>query len=719
MASLLWTAQRSDNLSVDRQIQMARHALDTSVDQLVRQQRTVAVWDFAVLELNKPSPDWQWVDDWVGVWLFQMFSHDQVFILDPAGEPVYAVIAGARVPASHYYAAQFDLRTLIEGLQKPDHEHAGRPSSKNVDAPLLDKVVSHAHFLEVYGRPAIASAIKVVPLTDAVTQQAGTEFTLVSIRFIAGEFLSELSKGHLIREPRLSEASTASPDERVLPLLSDDGELITYFVWWPELPGTATLRVLGPIAALIVSTLVLMMVLLCRWLWRTMSRLEATVVELQSSEAHAQHLASHDVLTGLPNRSLFDERFAQALSHAHTGEGVALLVLDLDDFKRVNDTLGHLAGDELIRKFALRLSGLLRGSDTVARLGGDEFAVVVRPVGNKSELETLCAGILEMARQPFDLQGRQAFVSASVGIARAPETGCDPVELLRRADIALYHAKASGRGRWLYFTPMMDESVKLRSIIEADLRMALADGNELQVYYQPQVSASRHQVVGLEALVRWVHPTHGLILPSQFIPVAEGTGLIVPLGEWVLQQACAVSMRFPDVFVAVNLSPVQLRFEGGAARVIGIVRESGADPSRIELEVTEGVLLDESRTNQDALRTLRDAGFRIALDDFGTGYSSLSYLRRFEVDKIKIDRSFVQHLGRSAETGSLAIVEAITTLGRAFGLAVTAEGVETEEQRQILTAAGCTELQGYLFSRPIPEKELARLIPQQEFVEQF
>jgi EAL domain-containing protein (putative c-di-GMP-specific phosphodiesterase class I) len=306
--------------------------------------------------------------------------------------------------------------------------------------------------------------------------------------------------------------------------------------------------------------------------------------------------------------------------------------------------------------------------------------------------------------------GNQIFVGTSIGLVLAPEAGTDRSELLRKADIALYRAKSEGRNCYRVFTPEMDETVNLRRIIEEELRIALATGEGLEVAYQPQIAMSGNSIVGVEALARWRHPARGYIPPSQFIPVAEQTGLIVQLGEWVLRQACLASQRWPDLFVSVNLSPVQFRSCDFANHVISIVRECGADPCRIELEVTESVLLDEECGTAGALRALRSAGFRIALDDFGTGYSSLGYLHRFEVDKIKIDRSFTQSLGQG--TKAAAVIKAIVSLGHAMSLTVTAEGVETEIQKNFLRTAGCNEMQGFLFSKALSQEQITRLLTQ-------
>ena len=343
--------------------------------------------------------------------------------------------------------------------------------------------------------------------------------------------------------------------------------------------------------------------------------------------------------------------------------------------------------------------------DSVARLGGDEFAVLMQNATEAGATD-LTRRILADVRAPFDLLGGRAFVGASIGVSMAPRDGTTRSELLRKADIALYRAKDLGRNQYSFFAPEMDETLKAKAVIEEDLRAALADSDQLQVHFQPQIDSGTQQLVGVEALVRWNHPAKGPVSPQIFVPVAESTGLIVPLGEWVLKQACRAARQWPSLSIAVNLSPKQFRGADFAERVIDLVRRADVDPAQIELEVTEGVLIEDDGRVQKAIGKLRAAGFRIALDDFGTGYSSLSYLQRFAVDKIKIDRSFVANIGEGSD--STAIVNAVVTLGRSMGLTVNAEGVETAAQRDFLRAAGCDEMQGFLFSKAVPEAEITK-----------
>ncbi|MXQ10695.1 putative bifunctional diguanylate cyclase/phosphodiesterase [Microvirga makkahensis] len=702
VTALFWAAHESNSVSAERQIRMVRHAIGSSVSNLVKEQQTIAIWDQAVQELNSPTTNWQWVDDEIGTWLYRLFGHDEVYILTPHDEPVYAMAEGIRAPATKFEEARASLHHIIDSV-RGRQAHEIEEGLETLGGVADERVEAHAHFLDLNGRPVVASAMKFKPSTAVVVQQSGLEFLIVSIRYLDGRFLKELSEENLIEAPRFSRTDTASGNEQSVPLHAEDGSILCYFVWSPELPGTRILRILLPAAVIVLVMVVAAMLLLTR-------RLRRATLELQASEAHAQHLAAHDVLTGLPNRALFEERMEQALVRVRRGEKLAVLLLDLDRFKHVNDTFGHQAGDALIREFARRLSGLISGSDTIARVGGDEFAILKAEARCRKDIEAFCANILTAVSPPFDLLGHQMFVGLSIGVSLAPEMSMDRTELIRRADIALYHAKSQGRNRYCIFGPIMDETIKLRSMIEDDLRRALLSKDQLMVYFQPLISGVDERVVGLEALVRWEHPTRGLIPPSQFIPIAEDEGLILELGEWVFREACAASRRWSDLSIAINLSPVQIRSRGFAERCIEIARECQVNPTKLELEITEGILLKDDNVVCDTLNALREFGFRIALDDFGTGYSSLSYLKQFAVDKIKIDRSFVQSLAGTDYQEALAIIEALVSLGRAMGLAVSVEGVETKEQERLLFAAGCREMQGYLFSPALSQEQIAVML---------
>ncbi|WP_375460407.1 EAL domain-containing protein [uncultured Enterovirga sp.] len=424
------------------------------------------------------------------------------------------------------------------------------------------------------------------------------------------------------------------------------------------------------------------------------------VTARKEAERLSYHMARHDALTSLPNRTLLRERLVEQFANiGRQGGSFAVLSLDLDRFKNVNDTLGHQAGDALLRQVAGRIASALRSEDVVARLGGDEFAVIQIGGVQPNAASALAHRLVEDIRQPYDLDGQVASVGVSVGIAVAPADGPGADDIFKSADLALYRAKSDGRNTVRFYEAGMDLAIQARQALEFDLRHALARG-EFELHYQPLVDAGDHTITGFEALVRWRHPARGLIPPGDFIPLAEDTRLIVPIGAWVLREACREAATWPaDTRVLVNLSAIQIEDPGLTAHVLSALAFSGLDARRLQLEVTETVLMNESESALLPLQALRGGGISIVLDDFGTGYSSLSYLQNFPLDGVKIDRSFV-HNHQNATTA--AIFQAVVNLGAALGISVTAEGVETEEQLDFVCRAGCQEIQGFLFSQPVP-----------------
>ena len=419
------------------------------------------------------------------------------------------------------------------------------------------------------------------------------------------------------------------------------------------------------------------------------------------AQAELRHLSWHDALTDLPNRAALHEELSRRL---RAGEPLAVLCLDLDRFKTVNDTLGHPVGDALLREASRRFRATAPAGAMVSRLGGDEFVVLHSPGDTAAETDALCARLIGNLAEPVQLAGVEVCVGLSIGVATAPEDGGDADTLLRHADIALYHAKSDGRGRFRRFVPQMSERLQRRRAVELDLRHALA-GNRLALHFQPRFDAASLRPTGAEALLRWPQPDGSNMGPEQFVPMAEETGLIVPIGEWVLREACRRAAELPGLTISVNLSPVQFRHGDLVATVEAVLSAADLDPRRLELELTEGVLLDNTDAAVRLLERLKGLGLKLALDDFGTGYSSLGYLQSFPFDRVKIDRRFVARLGRNAE--SLAIVRAVLDLARGLGMATTAEGVETQEQLALLRAAGCDEVQGFLLGRPAPLEQLA------------
>jgi diguanylate cyclase (GGDEF)-like protein len=439
------------------------------------------------------------------------------------------------------------------------------------------------------------------------------------------------------------------------------------------------------------------------------------ITKRHEAEAHVARLASEDPLTGLPNRRVFRATLDEVSRRLRTTPNggnqpteYSVLFLDLDRFKVVNDTLGHRVGDLFLQAIAKQLRGALQETEMLARLGGDEFAIVMPAVESRAALEALATRLTEVVGQPYEVDGHRILSSVSIGIAVGPQDGDNSDDLLKAADLALYAVKANGRGTYRFYQQSMNEEINDRRQIEMDLREAL-DKNQLELYYQPIIDLQRNVITGFEALARWRHPVKGMVPPAVFIPVAEDSGLILPLGAWALREACSNAVKWPnDLKIAVNLSPVQFSTPNLFNVIESILLETGLAPQRLELEITERIFMDNSEKTLSILHRLKQLGVRIAMDDFGTGYSSLSYLRRFPYDKIKVDRAFVSDLAEGTE--HVVIVQAVVSIARALGMTTTAEGVETVGQKEFLAALGCNEAQGYLFSAAVPIEKIPDLV---------
>jgi diguanylate cyclase (GGDEF)-like protein len=720
----LWiTAEMSDQATRDRQVREVGLAIGATLDELAQSQAGVAIWDPAVAELGKRRPDLDWLDQNVGAWLNYVFNHELDLIIDGRNRPVYAMENGVRAKPETFAHVEAGLRPLINAVRGastgPANPHERLPNQQphpDSTARTSPVAVHATDLIDIRGMAAVASVMRMAPDSYESKAAAGSEPLLISVRYLNTGLMHDLQRVRGIAGARVTKVPVdGASGEYSVPLSSFRGQRIGFFTWRPEMPGKVILgSVLLEGGVALVALLALLAGLVVS-IGRLMSRdaksiavLEEARFELQAKEAQAQYLANHDPLTALPNRASFSKFVEEAIAGLGAGRLLGVMLIDLDRFKNVNDTLGHLAGDRLIQTVAARLVDRVGDNGVVARLGGDEFAICLTDCTGTEQL----AGIAELAlaelREPFDLMGSLVHVGGSIGIAICPAQGADRTELLRKADIAMYRAKEGGRDDYRFFSPEMDESIASRRVIEDDLRAALRSGDQLFVAYQPKLDASGGRIIGLEALVRWQHPTRGELAPDAFIPVAEECGLIDPVGEWVLGEACRVARHWPGLSVAVNVSPVQFRSAGVAQSISSIVRDAGIEPRQIELEVTESILVEDNDLVKAALGELRSAGFRIALDDFGTGYSSLSYLKKFKVDSIKIDKSFVKRLGQDPE--AIAIVQAVIALGHAMALSVTAEGVETEEQGCLLQVAGCNELQGFLFSKALLESDLHALL---------
>ena len=716
-------ANQADQVSLVRQAQAARLAVDDVADEIAQSQNGVAVWSPLLRELYKPRPDWDWMDVNAGTWLNFVFSHDVDIILSPRDIPVYMMRDGVRTAAPardariYARAAAPLIDAVRERLQPTPARHDRLPNQPlATDASVRTSPVAvHATSIAAIGqRPAVVSVMRIVPDGSDGPAPPGPAPLLLSIRYLDRSFVQRLAAVHLLAEPRAI-VGLPRDGEAGVALTSGGGKRIGTLAWKPDRPGEAVWKAMVPTAGAVLAGLLATVAALLVGVGRLMRKdaasldqLKVAHLELQAKEAQAHRLAYHDTLTGLANRARLVTALDDMLASTSPAGMNAVLLIDLDRFKQVNDTLGHLGGDHLIRQVATRLDALVLPGDLVARLGGDEFAVLLTGRDDAAAIEAVASAMVSALSEPFVVLGANVYIGASIGITCFPDAHGDRTELLRTADIAMYRAKAEGRNRYRFFAADMDESVKLRREIEEDLRVAIAREGELCVHYQPQMDGTGSRVIGVEALLRWQHPRRGWLAPAAFVSVAEESGLIGALTRRVLRDACSVAMMWPELSVAVNVSPVQFRSRTLAAELIAVIRETGARAHQIELEVTESVLLDNDEVVRETLSALRRAGFRIALDDFGTGYSSLSYLSKFEVDKIKIDRSFIQRLGEADDAA--AIIHAVVRLGHAMGLRVTAEGVETGRQQAFLEHAGCNELQGFLFSEAVPVAGLARLL---------
>ncbi len=681
----VYAVVHTDRVSLARQRLFVEDGIKDQFATLRREQETVAVWDDAILFAR--AGDQAWMSDNLGLWLNTYYGHDRIFVLDPKDQPIHVVRDGETLPA----AALGDEERVIQPLIAEARARLARGADADAANDPEDLVVEDLVMLG--SRPAIVSVAPLVPSSQRLTQAPGTEYLHVSMQYVDDTLVGHIARQYQLSGARYVPAGEAAPGLALVPLTDAAGAALGYVGWQPERPGMALVRQAAPAIGLALALGLGMLFFLLRRLRRASS-------QLQRSQDQAQYLAFHDTLTGLPNRALFEDRLKRALVAAGRERGkIALLYLDLDRFKHVNDTLGHPAGDELVRQASARLERAVRAVDTVARLGGDEFAVILVGIRDARNAEDICEELLQQFGLPFRLLDDQVFISASIGVAIAPDSAADSEDLLRKADIALYEAKRNGRGRYQVFAGDMDDIVLRKRLIESDLRAALIAGEQISLDYQPVFGADGRSVVGAEALIRWNHPVHGELPPAHFISIAEERGMIGLLGDQVLAMAARFGAESRLPWIAVNVSPLQLRDEGFAANLFAILDEAGLEPGRLQIEITESVLLENNAATRSVLAELRGRGVRIALDDFGTGYSSINYLRRHAIDKLKIDRSFVRML--DGDERAAAIVKALIELGRAVRVKVTAEGVETAEQRDRLVAMGCDELQGFLLSPPL------------------
>jgi diguanylate cyclase (GGDEF)-like protein len=701
-----WSANKT---ATEFERTLLENALNQSIANVLNGQKSIAWWDDAVVKITDQSIDYQFADDEFGLFLTETYGHDEVYILGEHDQPIYTYKGGERGDPSAYEARRASLAPVVaeaRGLggsklkARPDEFGRAQTNYK-----VLSRAVQVAHWaghiISVDGKPAVVAAITIVPNVD-MDLLKGTPRLLVSVVYINEEFIAKIARILLLEDLKL----TAEPatDGRTMSeaFLGDGGTRLGYLSWTARRPGQILLTIILPLVACgVVGS-----GFLSSQMFR---RLRRASEELAQREARARHASKHDALSGLPNRQHMIEKVDEwltACEPASAGQRVIAAYIDVDRFKDINDTLGHETGDKLIKAVAQRLRTRLRPDDFLARFGGDEFAILCLADDTRGG-GRLADRIATAFEQPIAIDGQKLRVTASVGIAMAPDHGRSADDLMRHADIALYEAKNLGRDRAVFFTSAMAKEVETRRAIEVDLRAAI-DRDELRVHYQPIISCRTGQIVGAEALMRWRHPLRGELSPADFIPIAENSGLMPALGTWLLGRVMEDAKRWPDLEIAVNLSPVQFRQSDLEALLRRLSDEHGVQPSRFVLEITEGVLMEASDFTKSTLKNLQTMGFKTALDDFGTGYSSLSYLCNFKFDKIKIDRSFVTNMSKAL--ASRTIIQSVVSLGRGLGMQIVAEGVETEYEALMMAHFGCTELQGFYYSRPVEASQLTQLI---------
>jgi diguanylate cyclase (GGDEF)-like protein len=701
VVAVLSSAQRADGLAKLHESQLLRRALNDRAEQVLRQVETVATSQAAIRNI-RVQYDPKWVGSQIESRLHDYFDHDVIMVFDGQDNLITSYAGNGTDDPARAGAMTASTRSLVRYLHgrddtppniiKIDHQPAAR-----------DSMPTRAATIGGYaGEPAIFAAVAVGPMPNIAPGLDNRAPVVMAVKLIDDSMLASIGSQLRLKNLRkLGNAEHASAADGDLKLTGSGGTTLARLVWTPKQPGAEIVNNVWPYIAVAMAGFALLAAFVLRYMRRT-------AVAIAAGETRLRHLAMHDPLCGLPNRIFFSERLEAVIDQVKNGSSTAaVFYIDLDHFKEVNDTLGHPVGDELIRNVTIRLSRALRGDDLVARLGGDEFAVISSTGPDQAKMLQIAQRIITTLCAPYSISKQTIVIGASIGIAIVDKNCGGAADVMRYADMALYRAKNEGRNRACVYDAVMDADLSKRKMLEIDLRRSI-EANNLNLLYQPLVNASGEKTIGVEALCRWTHPTLGEISPAEFIPIAEHSGLIIELGEWVLRRACVDGLAWSGISVAVNVSALQFRRTDFVDMVERVLDETKFDPSRLELEVTESTLIGNVEIAEAAMRRLKALGVRLALDDFGTGYSSLMYLRRFPFDKLKIDRSFVIAIEKATEAA--AIVHAIVSLGRGLGMKVTAEGVETADQQLFLRAAGVHSMQGYRFGRAVSTAEITARI---------
>jgi diguanylate cyclase (GGDEF)-like protein len=699
VVAALTSAQRADEVAVAREQELLTRAIANHGEWSLSRLKNVVESDVAVSpgDIEQSAG---LVQPRLAAWLGALLDHSYVAVINSADQVVYSQLGRDRSTPPVTGAVMPALHSLVDYLRQrtptvPKGALHLPTGARSADRDALNGSV----FLHnIDGQLCVVTAVAVLGSGGEV--HAGLPSPIVlSVRTVEQNVLRAIGGRLQLANLRTVEHDIVPEGDNVYEIVDNGKQPIARFAWTPQRPGAAILGSVVPFIGIALAGFTLLAGLVLRYM-------RYTAATIAAGENRLRYLALHDPLCGLPNRNFFSERLETVMANVKRGGSpAAVLYIDLDHFKDVNDTLGHPIGDELIRNVTLRLSRTLRGDDLVARLGGDEFAVITTSTSEAAALQEIAQRIIARLCAPYSINGHTIVIGASIGIAVIDRRSGHAADIMRYADMALYRAKNEGRNRACIYDAVMDADLSQRKLVEQDLREAI-EREGLKVLYQPIVNTSGEKIVAVEALARWPHPTRGLISPAEFIPIAEHSGLIIELGSQVLRLACLDGKAWPGISVAVNVSPLQFRQLDFVSVVERILKETGFDPTRLELELTESTLLGNLDNAEAAMRRLKALGVQLALDDFGTGYSSLLYLRRFPFDRLKVDRSFVLSIEKAPDAA--AIVHAIVSLGRGLGMKVTAEGVETAEQHLFLRAAGVHCMQGFRFGTPSEPADITK-----------
>lgn len=684
-----------DQIAKAREQAVVANGLSSRVTELGRSIVPQAVWDDAVVNLDNRF-DRAWAHDNIGTYLHVSDGLEFSWVLDGEDQPLYAMEKGLDVSTSRFVDIEPSVSGIVGKVRQAEASRAARaaPSAVSPQAAIV------ANTTDMIGPDLFVLSATLVQPDFGTAQIRGRRAPIVVTGHKVDQaFIDGFADRYMLKDAHLHPKDARSePDEAHVGIPGPTGAVVATLDWMPERPGGALLRKFLPMTLALLGGMLVVALLAYR-------KAHAATRAVVASEQRAVHIASHDKLTGLGNRRALEERLEAIFAARESGgPRYSLYCLDLDNFKELNDLSGHSVGDEMLRTVARRLRRLERAEDRCFRLDGDEFAVL-QVINEGAEPAAFAGRILQTLAKRYALSIGRFTLTSSIGVGLADPADQDAGDLLRKAGLALVSAKREGRARFAVYDPAMDETLRRRRGLQDALRRDLQSG-ALTMVYQPQVDRGR-AMTGVEALVRWTSAEFGPVSPAVFVPLAEECGMIELLGGFTIRRAFEDSLRWPDLKMAVNISALQLRDPGFTDRILALARDTGVSPSGIELELTEGILVDRGQGASSQLRKLKRAGFSIAIDDFGTGYSSLSYLNRFPIEKIKIDRSFVIDMGRSKSADVL--VSSIVQLGRSLNMRVIAEGVETADQWLRLTAAGCNEFQGYLASRPVPAEVIDRI----------